>query len=57
MQTLHRQGLSQCEISALTGYDRKTVRKYLAHATLPQMARVRRVPASWTRLRPASTRG
>ena len=36
IKTLHRQGLSLCEISALTGYDRKTVRKYLSHATLPQ---------------------
>jgi len=34
MEELRRQGLSVTAISEVTGFDRKTVRKYLAHPEL-----------------------
>ena len=36
VQELRRQGLSITQISTLTGFDRKTIRKYLADPRLPR---------------------
>lgn len=36
IQELRRQGLSISQISVLSGYDRKTIRKYLEHPQLPR---------------------
>lgn len=36
LRTFHRQGLSISEIHRLTGFDRKTIRKYLQHPERPR---------------------
>lgn len=36
VRTFHRQGLSISEIHRLTGFDRKTIRKYLLHPERPR---------------------
>ena len=39
IQELKRQGLSICQIAAHTGFNRRTVRKYLAHPAIPRYPR------------------
>ena len=50
IEELRRQGLSVCGIAAVTGFDRKTVRKYLAKPERqPRYGPRRSGRASWIR--------
>lgn len=53
LEELRREGLSIRAISGLTGFDRKTVRKYLARPEgVRHTARAERARGNWSRSNP-----